>query len=103
MSPRNDTYLTLCLAQAGLSPLHYHHGSIIVRGGKVLGQGFNSYRPSFDGSALKTGILPSSPHDVPVIADLKPLLKSENPTPLRIPPLKIPPPPTRLLFPCIPK
>jgi hypothetical protein len=52
MSRRNDTYLSLCLAQAELSPLHYRHGSIIVRGGKVIGQGFNCYRPGFDGPAI---------------------------------------------------
>ena len=75
MSPRNDTFLSLCLAQAELSPLHYRHGSIIVRGGKVIGQGFNSYRPGFDGGALKTGILPSSSLDGPAIAELKKRLK----------------------------
>ncbi|KAF2453337.1 hypothetical protein BDY21DRAFT_424530 [Lineolata rhizophorae] len=50
-----DNYLTLCLEQASKSPLHYRHGCIIVRGGKVIGQGYNDYRPGFDGGALKTG------------------------------------------------
>lgn len=77
MSPRNDTFLSLCLAQAELSPLHYRHGSIIVRGGKVIGQGFNSYRPGFDGGSLKTGILPSGSLDGPAIAELKQRLKSK--------------------------
>lgn len=77
MSPRNDTFLSHCLAQAELSPLHYRHGSIIVRGGKVIGQGFNSYRPGFDGGALKTGILPSNSLDGPAIAALKQRLKSK--------------------------
>ncbi|TVY38542.1 hypothetical protein LOCC1_G006700 [Lachnellula occidentalis] len=77
MSPRNDTLLSLCLAQAELSPLHYRHGSIIVRGGKVIGQGFNSYRPGFDGGALKTGILPSASVDGAAIAELKQRLKSK--------------------------
>ncbi|TVY20041.1 hypothetical protein LARI1_G002120 [Lachnellula arida] len=77
MSPRNDTLLSQCLAQAELSPLHYRHGSIIVRGGKVIGQGFNSYRPGFDGGALKTGILPSATLDGPAIAELKQRLKSK--------------------------
>jgi hypothetical protein len=77
MSPRNDTFLSLCLAQAELSPLHYRHGSIIVRGGKVIGQGFNSYRPGFDGGALKTGILPSNSLDGSAIAELKQRLKSK--------------------------
>ncbi|PMD64023.1 uncharacterized protein K444DRAFT_660705 [Hyaloscypha bicolor E] len=73
MSPRNDMYLSLCLAQAELSPLHYRHGSIIVRGGKVIGQGFNNYRPGFDGGALKSGVL----LDGPAIAELKQRLKSK--------------------------
>ncbi|TVY35586.1 hypothetical protein LSUB1_G005614 [Lachnellula subtilissima] len=77
MSPRNDTLLSQCLAQAELSPLHYRHGSIIVRGGKVIGQGFNSYRPGFDGGALKTGILPSASLDGTAIAELKQRLKSK--------------------------
>jgi hypothetical protein len=77
MSPRNDTFLSLCLAQAELSPLHYRHGSIIVRGGKVIGQGFNCYRPGFDGGALKSGVLPSASLDGPGIAELKQRLKSK--------------------------
>jgi len=75
MSPRNDTFLSLCLAQAELSPLHYRHGSIIVRGGKVIGQGFNSYR---GGSALKTGILATTALDGPAIAELKQRLKPKK-------------------------
>ncbi|CAG8955505.1 hypothetical protein HYFRA_00010372 [Hymenoscyphus fraxineus] len=76
---RNDTYLSLCLAQAELSPLHYRHGAIIVRGGKVIGQGFNSHRPGFDGGSLKTGVLPSSALALnsPAIAELKQRLKSK--------------------------
>lgn len=70
-------YLSQCLAQAELSPLHYRHGSIIVRGGKVIGQGFNCYRPGFDGGALKTGVLPSASLDGPAIAELKQRLKSK--------------------------
>lgn len=84
MSPRNDTFLSLCLAQADLSPLHYRHGAIIVRGGKVIGQGFNTYRPGFDGGALKSGALPSASLDGPAIAELKRLkskLKSKSKTP----------------------
>ncbi|PVH87392.1 hypothetical protein DL98DRAFT_526100 [Cadophora sp. DSE1049] len=77
MSPRNDTLLSLCLAQAELSPLHYRHGAIIVRGGKVIGQGFNCYRPGFDGGALKSGALPSASLDGPAIAELKQRLKSK--------------------------
>jgi hypothetical protein len=77
MSSRNDTFLSLCLAQAELSPLHYRHGSIIVRGGKVIGQGFNCYRPGFDGGAIKSGALPSASLDGPAIAELKQRLKSK--------------------------
>ena len=78
MSPRNDTFLSMCLSQAELSPLHYRHGSIIVRGGKVIGQGFNTYRPGFDGGALKTGILPVGALDGPAIKELKERLKSKS-------------------------
>lgn len=55
MSPRQDSYLSLCLEQASKSPLHYRHGCVIVRGGKVIGRGFNHYRPGFNGGALKNG------------------------------------------------
>lgn len=61
MSPRQDTYLSLCLEQASKSPLHYRHGCIIVRGGKVIGRGFNHYRPGFNGGALKNGRTKESP------------------------------------------
>lgn len=77
MSPR-DIYLNLCLAQADLSPLNYRHGAIIVHGGKVIGQGFNCYKPGFDSGALKTGSLPSSSIDGPAIAELKERLKSKT-------------------------
>jgi deoxycytidylate deaminase len=50
---KTDNYLALCLEQAAHSPLHYRHGAIIVRGGKVIGQGFNDYRRGFDGGALR--------------------------------------------------
>ncbi|PBP24496.1 putative nuclear localization protein NPL6 [Diplocarpon rosae] len=75
--PKNDANEMKCLAQADLSPLHYRHGTIIVRGGKVIGQGFNCYRPGFDGGALKSGALPSSSHNGPAIAQLKQRLKSK--------------------------
>lgn len=56
MSPRTDSYLSLCLEQASKSSLHYRHGCIIVRGGKVIGQGYNDYRPGFSGCVtLKSG------------------------------------------------
>lgn len=78
MSPRNDALLSLCLTQAEMSPLHYRHGSVIVRGGKIIGQGFNSYRPGFDGGALKTGVLRASSHDGPAINGLKERSKSKH-------------------------
>lgn len=69
---KNDQYLNLCLEQASLSPLHYRHGSIVVKGGKVIGQGFNDYRPGFDGGALKTGRLPTASFPLSyAVADLK--------------------------------
>ena len=71
MSPRTDSYLSLCLEQAAKSPLHYRHGSIIVNGGKVIGKGYNHYRPGFDGGALKTGQLASGSFDADAIATLK--------------------------------
>lgn len=58
---KSDQYLNHCLEQAALSPLHYRHGCVVVKGGKVIGQGFNDYRPGYDGgSVLKTGVLPKS-------------------------------------------
>lgn len=56
-----DSYLNLCIEQAHLSPLHFRHGCVVVKGGKVIGQGFNDYRPGYDGgSVLKTGVLPKN-------------------------------------------
>lgn len=55
---KTDHYKNICLAQALNSPLKYRHGCIIVKGGKVIGQGFNDVRSGFDGGALKTGQLP---------------------------------------------
>jgi hypothetical protein len=46
------------LDQAAKNPLRYRHGSIIICGGKVIGQGYNDYRSGFDGDALKGGRLP---------------------------------------------
>jgi hypothetical protein len=60
MSPRQDTYLSLCLEQAVQSPLHYRHGCITVRGGKVIGKGYNHYRPGFNSGAFKNGRLAST-------------------------------------------
>src|SRR5271170_7109781 len=60
MSPRHDTYMSLCLEQARQSQLHYRHGCIIVRGGKVIGKGYNHYRPGFNGGAFKNGRTASS-------------------------------------------
>jgi Cytidine and deoxycytidylate deaminase zinc-binding region len=68
---KTENYLTLCLEQAALSPLHYRHGCIVVRGGKVIGRGFNDYRPGFDGGALKSGRLAYDAVDASTIAELK--------------------------------
>jgi deoxycytidylate deaminase len=57
---KSDNYLNLCLEQASLSTLRYRHGCIVVKGGKVIGKGYNDYRPGYDGGALKTGQLPKA-------------------------------------------
>jgi deoxycytidylate deaminase len=68
---KTDNYLNLCLDQAAKSPLRYRHGAIIVRGGRVIGQGYNDYRIGFDGGALKTGLLPLRSLDGPAMKELK--------------------------------
>jgi deoxycytidylate deaminase len=68
---KTDYYLNLCLEQAAQSPLRYRHGCIIVRGGKVIGQGFNDHRAGFDGGALKTGRLPARSLNSAALAELK--------------------------------
>lgn len=79
MSPRTDSYLSLCLEQANKSTLHYRHGCIIVRGGKVIGQGYNDYRPGFNGGrALKTGRFATGASGRPAIMALKQKNKSKN-------------------------
>lgn len=56
---KSDRYLDLCLAQAAKSRLRNQHGSIVVHGGKVIGEGYNAWRAGFDGGGtLKTGRLP---------------------------------------------
>ncbi|MCJ1282547.1 hypothetical protein MMC26_001870 [Xylographa opegraphella] len=72
MAPRSDSYLSLCLEQASKSSLHYRHGCIIASGGKVIGHGYNEYRPGYNGGALKTGKLPAcSASNSPAIIALK--------------------------------
>jgi len=68
---KTDNYKNLCLAQALNSPLKYRHGCIVVKGGKVIGQGFNDVRSGFDGGVLKTGQLPlaAAPRPVSPAAD----------------------------------
>lgn len=63
--------MSACLGEASKSQLHYRHGCVIVRGGKVLGRGFNGYRPGFNGGALKTGQLASVALDGPALIKLK--------------------------------
>lgn len=75
---KTDNYLTLCLEQATKSPLHYRHGCIIVRGGKIIGQGHNDYRPGFDGGALKHGRVASSVLNGPALAEMKAKLKQRK-------------------------
>lgn len=40
---------------------HSHGAIVVVRGGKVIGQGFNEARSGFDGGALKTGSIAGGP------------------------------------------
>jgi deoxycytidylate deaminase len=54
---KSDYYLNKCLEQAELSPLSQHHGCVVVKGGKIIGKGFNDYRRGFEGSTLKSGRL----------------------------------------------
>jgi deoxycytidylate deaminase len=75
---KTDNYLSLCLEQAALSPLHHRHGCIIVRGGKVIGQGYNDHRPGFDGGALKSGRIGTGTYDGSAIADWKQKRKSKQ-------------------------
>ena len=72
MSPRTDSYLSLCLEQASKSSLHYRHGCIVVRGGKVIGQGYNDRRPGFSGcGTLKSGRLANGASNSPALMALK--------------------------------
>jgi deoxycytidylate deaminase len=75
---KTTNYLVLCLEQAAQSPLHYRHGAIIVRGGKVIGKGYNDYRRGFDGGALKTGQIAQGAYDGPAIAELKHKMKNKS-------------------------
>lgn len=72
MSSRTDSYLSLCLEQASKSTrMQHRHGAIIVRGGKVIGQGHNDHRPGFDGGfTLKTGKLAAGASSSPAIQAL---------------------------------
>lgn len=51
-------YLDLCLGLAEHSPLHQRHGCVVVKGGKIIGSGFNNH--TLAGGALKTGKMRSS-------------------------------------------
>jgi deoxycytidylate deaminase len=75
---KTDNYLNLCVEQAAKSPLHYRHGAIVVRGGKVIGQGYNCYRPGFDGGSLKSGRIANTHLDGDAIAALKAKLKKKD-------------------------
>ena len=69
---RTDSYLSLCLEQASKSSLHYRHGCIVVRGGKVIGQGYNDHRPGFSGVVtFKSGRLANGASNSPALMALK--------------------------------
>lgn len=57
---KSDTYFNVCLEQAALSPLRYRHGSIVVKGGKVIGKGFNDFRPGYDGGHINSCQTPAN-------------------------------------------
>lgn len=78
MANRKDNYLSLCIEQAAKSPLHYRHGCIIVRGGKVIGQGYNDYRSGFSGGALKSGRLSNARFDGQALCELKGKMKQKS-------------------------
>ena len=78
---KTDAYLSLCLEQAAKSSLHYKHGCIIVNGGKVIGHGYNDYKPGFNGGALKIGRIAKGAFDGPAIASLKSKLKKQKDKP----------------------
>ena len=59
-----------------MSPLHYRHGCVIVRGGKVIGQGYNDHRPHFDGGAKR--LASSSAYNSSAIAAVKQKNKHSN-------------------------
>lgn len=65
---KTDHYISLCHEQVAQSPLHSRHGAIVVRGGKVFGQGFNDHRRGFDDGIMKNNrafgklALPASRH-----------------------------------------
>ena len=75
---KTDSYLSLCLEQAAKSSLHYKHGCIIVNGGKIIGQGYNDYKPGVIGGALKHGRIAKSALDGPAIAALKDKVKKQK-------------------------
>ncbi|UJO20489.1 uncharacterized protein CLAFUR5_10176 [Fulvia fulva] len=75
---KTDNYLSLCLEQAAKSPLHYRHGAIIVRGGKVIGHGYNDYKPGFNGGSLKHGKIAQGTFDGDAVKQLKDKLKKKN-------------------------
>ncbi|KJX94039.1 hypothetical protein TI39_contig4223g00006 [Zymoseptoria brevis] len=75
---KSNTYLNSCVEQAAKSPLHYRHGAIVVRGGKIIGQGYNCYRPGFDGGSLKSGRIANKHLDGDAKAALKTKLKKKD-------------------------
>lgn len=75
---KTESYLNLCIEQAAKSPLHYRHGAIVVRGGKVIGHGYNDYRPGFNGGALKSGRIAHGTFDGDAVQELKSKLKKKD-------------------------
>jgi len=66
------------IVDAGPKDADLNAGSIVVRGGKVIGRGFNDNRSGFSGGALKTGKLADNVLHGSALQDLKTQLKRKH-------------------------
>lgn len=62
-------YLGHCLELAERSPLYHRHGCVVVKGGRIIGRGFN--KPSLSGGAVKTGTLRTGGSPSSIDAEMK--------------------------------
>lgn len=49
MNNKSQLYLSQCLTAAAKSDMCFKLGAVLVKGGKILGTGFNHQRPHYDG------------------------------------------------------